>query len=313
MFVLHPRLYAHSFFNSKDVPFLAMFMVALFLLHRAFLHRTVGAYALCGAAAGVLAGIRMPGVMLLLAVPALCAIDLVADRVQGRRTEKKELLAGPAFVAAGLFALFATSPYLWGDPLDRIVASLDRFADFVAYDYGESELFQGEWFVAADLPARYFPTWFTITTPPSTLLLGIIGACAVAWRSLARPRNALSDPNLRFGVVLLACFALPAIAVVALGVTLYNGWRHLYFLYAPFAVLAIFGLHWLAAGGRAGQHIACDLLAAGCSRPSSRWRTSTRTRTCTSTSSWTAARQGTCAPATTWTTGAHRFGKLSSS
>ena len=36
LFLLHPRLYAHSFFNSKNLPFLAMFMVALFLTHPAF-------------------------------------------------------------------------------------------------------------------------------------------------------------------------------------------------------------------------------------------------------------------------------------
>ena len=36
LFLLHPRLYANSFFNSKDIPFLAMFIVALFLTHRTF-------------------------------------------------------------------------------------------------------------------------------------------------------------------------------------------------------------------------------------------------------------------------------------
>ena len=29
MFLLHPRLYAHSFFNSKDIPFAAMLVIAL--------------------------------------------------------------------------------------------------------------------------------------------------------------------------------------------------------------------------------------------------------------------------------------------
>ena len=35
LFLLHPRLYAHSFFNSKDLPFLVMFLIALYLTHRA--------------------------------------------------------------------------------------------------------------------------------------------------------------------------------------------------------------------------------------------------------------------------------------
>src|SRR5690554_4886050 len=36
MIVLHPRLYAHSFFNTKDIPFLAMFFISFYLLALAF-------------------------------------------------------------------------------------------------------------------------------------------------------------------------------------------------------------------------------------------------------------------------------------
>lgn len=43
LFLLHPRLYAHAFFNSRDLPFLSMFMIALYLLERAFRRDTVGA------------------------------------------------------------------------------------------------------------------------------------------------------------------------------------------------------------------------------------------------------------------------------
>ena len=35
IFLLHPRIYAHSFFNSKDLPFLTMFVITLYLLERA--------------------------------------------------------------------------------------------------------------------------------------------------------------------------------------------------------------------------------------------------------------------------------------
>ena len=42
LFLLHPRLYAHSFFNPRDVPFAAMFMIALYFVHRAFRRETLG-------------------------------------------------------------------------------------------------------------------------------------------------------------------------------------------------------------------------------------------------------------------------------
>ena len=77
LFLLHPRLYAHSFFNAKDLSFLSMFMIALYLTHRAFRRDSVWAFALCGAGVGLLANIRIAGVMLIPAVLGMLALDAV--------------------------------------------------------------------------------------------------------------------------------------------------------------------------------------------------------------------------------------------
>ena len=50
LYLLHPRLYAHSFFNSKDLPFLSLFMLALLLTHWAFRRVSVPAFLLCARA-----------------------------------------------------------------------------------------------------------------------------------------------------------------------------------------------------------------------------------------------------------------------
>ena len=75
IFLLHPRLYAHSFFNTKDLPFLSMFAIALYLTHRAFRRDTVWAFALCGAGVGFLANIRIMGAFLIPAVLGMLALD----------------------------------------------------------------------------------------------------------------------------------------------------------------------------------------------------------------------------------------------
>ena len=76
LFLLHPRLYAHSFFNSKDIPFAVMFMASLYLVHRAFRRDTLGAFVLCGVGVGLLVNLRIMGVILFAAVLALRALDL---------------------------------------------------------------------------------------------------------------------------------------------------------------------------------------------------------------------------------------------
>ena len=39
--VFHPRIYAHSFFNSKDVPFLSAILIAIVFAHFAFTERRI--------------------------------------------------------------------------------------------------------------------------------------------------------------------------------------------------------------------------------------------------------------------------------
>ena len=64
LFFLSPRLYAHSFFNSKDPMFASAFVMALLVVSRAFDRDSVGAYRWCGAAAGLLVHLRIMGVVL---------------------------------------------------------------------------------------------------------------------------------------------------------------------------------------------------------------------------------------------------------
>ncbi len=75
LFLLHPRLYAHSFFNPKDIPFLVLVMVALALTHWACRKDTLSAFALCGLSVGLAINLRIFGLMLVPAVLVLRAVD----------------------------------------------------------------------------------------------------------------------------------------------------------------------------------------------------------------------------------------------
>ncbi len=241
LFLLHPRMYAHSFFNSKDIPFLSMFMIALFLIHRAFKKDTFAAFLLCGVGVGLLTNIRILGVMLFAAPLAMRVFDLI--HASGGWAERRHvLLTAGLFALASAFTVYATWPYLWSDPIGHFV---EAFTLMVHYPNNSFSLFQGKLFHGTNLPPHYIPTWFTITTPPVVVLLGVVGIVSVFRQAIARPRDVLCNTSLRFGFLLIACFTLPVLAVVLLRSTLYDGWRQMYFLYAPFCVLALFGLHWL--------------------------------------------------------------------
>ncbi len=236
LFLLHPRLYAHSFFNSKDIPFLAMFMIALYLVQRAFGRDTVAAFALCGVGVGVLVNLRVMGVMLFVAVAALRALDLAQAR--GRAERRRALGTAAVFVLTAAGTLYTVSPYLWLDPF----AIVEAFATLARNPTRAFTLFQGEPVRGPSIPPHYLPTWMAITTPPATLLLSLIGAAAVIRRGGACPGSVLRNTGVRFALLLLACLALPPAAVIALNSNLSGGWRYLYFLYAPLCLLAVYGL-----------------------------------------------------------------------
>ena len=255
LFLLHPRIYAHSLVNSKDLPFLSMFSIALYLLERAFRRDTIGAFILLGIAVGLLTNLRIAGVALLPAAVAMRGLDLwQADGWAGR---KHTLLTAGLFTLAAGLTLYAVTPYAWTNPVDYLTASL---ALIVNHPNVVFELFQGRLIPSTELPPHYGLTWFGITTPPLVLLLGLVGMAAVVAQGIARPGAVFRNSRRRFQLLLLAGFALPLLAAALLGSNLYGNGRQLFFIYAPFCLLAAGGLHWLAAalarqsGLRAGAY-----------------------------------------------------------
>ena len=244
LFLLHPRIYAHSFNNSKDIPFLVMFMVSLWLVHRAFRRDTLAAFLLCGAGVGLLVNLRVMGIVLFAAVLVLRALDLGGGGQERRRI----LLTGGAFALAAMLTYHASLPVLWTDPVGRFLDLARTLGD---HPHDDFNLFRGEWFYPPGGPPwDYVPVWVGITSPPATLLLALAGAVALAWRALRRPRDVLRNGPLRFGFLLALLPVATVLAVVVLRNSIYSDWRHLYFLYAPLLLLAAWGVHWLASALR---------------------------------------------------------------
>ena len=247
LFLLHPRLYGHSFFNSKDIPFLSMLMIALFCVHWAFHRGTVAAFVVCGMAVGILMNLRIMGLLLLPAALAMRGCDLyyAADGAERRRV----LVSGAAFALAAALIYYASLPYLWADPIGRFGELLATLSQHPTRSY---ELFQGDFYYAGSLPAQYLPVWIAITTPPALLLLAGIGIAVVVGRAIGdvatRAGAALRNTELRFGLLLVGGAALPIAAVIVLEPVMYANWRQSYYLWAPLCLLAVAGLHQAGAG-----------------------------------------------------------------
>ena len=246
LFLLHPRLYAHSFVNSKDLPFLSMFMICLYLIHRAFRRDTVWAFALCGAGVGLLANIRILGVLPFAAVLGMLALDLfhAVRRGDGAR---RVLANGAAFSLAAVSTLYATWPQAWDNPMGLV----EVFQTLSRYPFDLPELFMGD-MIGRAKPPHYVPTWILITTPPAALVPIIAGIACAIYAGAARWREAIRNTDARFALLLVGFAVLPVLVIIVLDSTLYNGWRHMFFLYAPLCPLAALGARriWAALSDR---------------------------------------------------------------
>ena len=270
LFMLHPRLYAHSFFNVKDIPFAALLVIALYLARRAFRKDTLGAFLLCGIVVGLAINLRPFALMLPPMILAMRALDMWQTSCGAER--KRVLMTGAAFLAAAIATVYIIHPYYWENPLRfvegvRALSQHPKLAD---------NLFMGETYLSNAVPWNFIPVWFAITAPPATLALGAIGCAAACWQAIARPLAALRDREIRFRVLLLGCLVIPVVAAIALQSNIYSGWRHMYFLWAPFCLLAAVGLHSIANIRMGGGIWKVGARLPGWVRSGCRWRMARR-------------------------------------
>ena len=241
LFLLHPRIYAHSFFNTKETPFLSMFMICLYLTHHAFDRVTTLRFLVLGVAMGILINLRIMGLGLFFAVVAMCLLDVFQS---SENTQRKHTLTNMGvFILSSVGILYAVSPHLWGDPFGGFV---EWFAVFSQHPSPIHQIFRGELILSADVnPPEFVLIWFSITAPPVAFVLGLIGTFYILLRGVANPLDIFANTRLRFNFLLVGCFVLPIVAVIVLETNVYQGWRQMYFIYAPFCLLAVFPVHWI--------------------------------------------------------------------
>ncbi len=239
LFAFTPRLYAHSFFNSKDIPFYCMLLITLALSRAAFDRQKPWLFLLAGLAAGYGTSIRIMGIMLLLFIGIFLLID-VFDALKKKEKVNQILVNLGVFAGSFVFALYISWPYLWRKPLHNFVAS---FSAMSHYKWANETLINGKMVVATHLSWTYIPIWFVVTTPLLWLVAGFAGIGWLVYQMSGSFRPFLSNTRERNFLLYLLCFFVPVISVIVLHSVMYDDWRHLFFIYPPFVLLALYFLH----------------------------------------------------------------------
>jgi len=240
--VLSPRLFAESFYNSKDIVFMAVFCIATNTMISYVLKPNVRTALPHALATAIAIDVRLMAVILPFATLSILVARLLKREVSlSRAGQTLSLYAG----AACLFVLVMW-PWLWADPIGNLAQA---FANMAQFRWQGDVLYFGEFIRGTEIPWHYIPVWISITTPIPYLLLFLAGAF-VTLRQIKSSGTQLwkSDEELQ-DIVYLGLFIAPIAAVIVLHSVLYHGWRHLFFVYPAFLMIAIRGWHCLWTDG----------------------------------------------------------------
>jgi len=239
--VLTPRLFAESFYNSKDVVFMAFFAIAMNTMIKFVLDPSFRSALLHGLASAVAIDVRIMAVILPTATVTILIIRLLKRELPIPLTCR----AVAGYLAAACIFVLMMWPWLWSDPIGNIVQA---FMNMTKFRWPGEVRYMGRFVLASDLPWHYIPVWISITTPLLYLGLFIVGAFNTLRNIASRGMRLWNGDEELQDAIFLGLFATPILAVILLRSVLYDGWRQLYFIYPAFLLVAIGG--WISLWGK---------------------------------------------------------------
>jgi hypothetical protein len=238
MLVAMPLIYTHSFYNTKDVPFLSVYIICYWLCYRAFRKYTLGSFVILGLACGYLTNIRIMGILLIGCICLFFLTDyLLAKSDPWKKKQIRKFFW--IFLGTALLTLYITWPYLYNNPVQNFT---DAFKNMSRHGWEGVLLFNGQNIKSTEIPWNYAITWFGITTPLIYLAAGVTGIVLLGIRFLRKPLSFIRDKTDRNQSLFAIGFFQPLVSVIVFHSIIFDAWRHLYFIYPSFILMGIYGL-----------------------------------------------------------------------
>lgn len=250
MVTLYPRFWGEQFTNIKDMVFAATCCASMLSVSLCLEHDGKWRYEIISAFLfAICSNTRMIGFMF----PALLfGYRLLRDWLLDGRAKhgllkwvKDSLLRYLFNLALTLAVYFLLSPASWKDPIGFLVNAYKTFSNYTTWN--GIVPFMDRMYLKDQLPSWYLVTWVAISVPLWYLfsaLCGLMDGTRQFVCSLKRKRVAqwlLGEQRYLLFCLVIAGF--PLLVPFVKEVTLYNSWRHMYFVFPALVVLALFGLY----------------------------------------------------------------------
>ena len=234
--VLSPRIFADSFYNAKDIVFMALFAIAMNTMMIFLLKKNISSAIAHGLATAIAFDIRIAAVVFPILTTILILIDLF------RLGNNKKIIVRAFVIYIITICVFIPIfwPWLWIDLLGNLQKAFQSAVSFERLN--NWILYRGFYYPNNGLPWQYLPIYIIITIPIAYLMLFVVGSFFICLRLVRKKFIFWNDFTITQDLIFLGLFCGPILLSLPLKPVLYNGWRHFYFLYPAFALVATVGV-----------------------------------------------------------------------
>jgi hypothetical protein len=262
MLAVSPRIFSDAFYNSKDIVFMDVFILATWTLVLVIdipeKRKWIFTYVLIllhALTSSLLIGTRIAGVMI---VP-LSVVLLGISNYRINNSWRNTFISIFLYLTMTAVLTIVLWPVLWHDPLLEFINAFQQQSKYEAY--GKAVLFKGLYYPSEALPWHYLPVWIGISTPIIILVGFVMGigewirstilfSQGVTENTLKKFGRWISNPDTLPWLAVAGWLVIPIISIYLFHSVLYNGWRHLFFIYPAIILFATRGfssLHkWLS-------------------------------------------------------------------
>jgi hypothetical protein len=239
-FYTTPRLFAHSFFNNKDIIFLSFFTISLYFVLNYFKNKNNANIILCCLSLAVLTSTRVIGIYFFLVFLFFLIFELMDDK-----KNKTNFFSFLKIIFFYFVFLYLTWPFLWSNPIYNFVMSIFNMAN---YPWGGLVYYLGEYHSSFYLPWHYLIVWIISSNPLFIIMLFIASFFFFLVRLFKRIKeidkikdhSTLWKNHLElFSYFNLILIIFPLFIIILNNSTVYTGWRHVFFIYPSMILLAV--------------------------------------------------------------------------
>lgn len=236
-FLISPRIFANSFYNSNDIVFLSFSLINLYAFITLLNNPNLTNSLICALTTALTINSRIFGIIFLILIVYIFFISIL----RGRKKRRKFFLLINYIFFSFVF-LIISWPYLWFSPIENLYLVLSNLNE---HSLPIHIFFNSEFFYFNNVPWDYHLQWVFYTTPLFYFLLFLFGTYFLVKRLISRlfkVENSISYHDLWRGkkeaidyTTILFLF-VPIFILINSNKVSYNGWRHLFFIY-PFLII----------------------------------------------------------------------------